>query len=47
MDNFEEATVNVGGGIFETRPAKMVYACAFKEFICEIGKKMKIFYWMI
>ena len=39
MDNFEEAIVNVGGGIFETRPAKMAYVCAFMEFICEIAKK--------
>ena len=45
--NFEEAIVNVGGGIFETRPAKMAYVCAFMEFICEIAKKMKIFHWMI
>ena len=38
MTNLEEAVVNVGGGIFETRPAKMAYVCAFMEFICEIAK---------
>ena len=38
MTNLEEAIVNVGGGIFETRPAKMAYVCAFMEFICEIAK---------
>ena len=38
MANFEEAVVNVGAEIFETRPAKMAYVCAFMEFICEIAK---------
>ena len=38
MINLEEAVVNVGGEIFETRLAKMAYVCAFMEFICEIAK---------
>ena len=38
MANFEEGVVNVGGEIFETRPAKMAYICAFLEFVCFIAK---------
>ena len=38
MDNLEEAIVNIGEGIFETRPAKMAYVCAFMEFICKIAE---------
>ena len=38
MENFEETVVNVGGGIFETRPAKMAYVCAFMEFVCFVAK---------
>ena len=38
MANFEETVVNVGGQIFETRPAKMAYVCAFLEFVCVIAK---------
>ena len=38
MTNLEEAVVNVGAEIFESRPAKMAYVCAFMEFVCEIAK---------
>ena len=38
MANFEETVVNVGTEIFETRPAKMAYLCAFMEFVCEVAK---------
>ena len=38
MENFEETVVNVGGRIFETRPAKMAYVCAFMEFVCFVVK---------
>ena len=38
MANFEEGVVNVGGEIFETRPAKIAYLCAFMEFVCEFAK---------
>ena len=38
MINLEKAVVNVGSEIFETRPAKMAYVCAFMEFVCEITR---------
>ena len=38
MANFEETVVNVGTEIFETRPAKIAYLCAFMEFVCEVAK---------
>ena len=38
MINLEEVVVNVGSEIFETRPAKMAYVCAFMEFVCEITR---------
>ena len=38
MTNFEDGVVNVGGEIFETRPATMAYVCAFMEFVCFVAK---------
>ena len=38
MTDFGEAVGNVGADIFESRPAKMAYVCAFMEFVCFIAK---------
>ena len=39
MTDFGEAVGNVGADIFESRPAKMAYVCAFMEFVCFVAKK--------
>ena len=38
MTNLEETVVKVGSEIFESRPAKMAYVCAFMEFVCFVAK---------